>query len=82
MDYWLLSLACLLGAIKAAVGATGSRDGWRRKKARGFIPPSRCTGRSLSGEGSTKLAVVKPRVTRQLDLMAPLFGVKGWKHSY
>lgn len=23
-----------------------------------------------------------PRVTRQLDPMAPLFGVKGWKHSY
>lgn len=29
-----------------------------------------------------KFTGVKPRVTRQLDLMAPLFGVKGWKHSY
>ena len=25
---------------------------------------------------------VKPCVTRQLDLMAPLFGVKGWKQPH
>lgn len=33
-------------------------------------------------EAVAKFAGVKPCVTRQLDLMAPLFGVKGWKHSY